>query len=547
MAQNHQIEPHLVIGLIGPVGTDLAAIIDELTISLRRFNYETTQIRLSEMLTDIFDFSHPQDIPEDERINAFMSAGDKLRGTLEDGAAMATLAALRIRLEHIKDQSSNSPSKTRKAYIINSLKHPDEIRLLKTIYQDHFISLSIYQVRHIRQNRLIKRIKDMSNNLDLADLTAKAKNLIDRDEHTKDNPLGQNIRHTFSQGDIFINEDPPEKVRNSVNRALDIIFQSPYRTPSKDEFAMFYSRAASLKSADLSRQVGAVIVNDDGDILATGCNEVPKAGGGIYWENDKNDSRDFKQGNDANTLSKNDLLKEILEDLKSSKWLAKEFADMSCDDLLSAAKNTPIPMFKGEQVSSILEFSRAVHAEMNAILDAARRSIPVKNTTLYTTTFPCHMCASHIIGAGIKRVVYIEPYPKSKAKELFGGALIIENKPEDAQSNAVICEPFQGISPNCFIEFFTKGRRKTLEGGIIDWNEKNATPLGHYNLQSVLDMTVTLGSALLSTPLFTKCRERPEFQQSPLSHALESAEVEFNQWSANRQNSMRLTHISPLK
>jgi deoxycytidylate deaminase len=44
---------------------------------------------------------------------------------------------------------------------------------------------------------------------------------------------------------------------------------------------------------------------------------------------------------------------------------------------------------------------------MSALLDADRRGVAVQGATLHTTTFPCHNCARHIVGAGIDRVVFI--------------------------------------------------------------------------------------------------------------------------------------------
>ena len=72
-------------------------------------------------------------------------------------------------------------------------------------------------------------------------------------------------------------------------------------------------------------------------------------------------------------------------------------------------------------LDDLLEFGRMVHAEMAALMDAARRGISVKGCLMYVTTFPCHMCARHIIAAGIQKVIYIEPYPKSKVGELYEG------------------------------------------------------------------------------------------------------------------------------
>ena len=75
-------------------------------------------------------------------------------------------------------------------------------------------------------------------------------------------------------------------------------------------------------------------------------------------------------------------------------------------------------MLKDSQIMDIIEFGRMIHAEMLAISDAARLGRATEDATLYCTTFPCHLCAKHIVAAGIDRVVFLEPYPKSYAQKL---------------------------------------------------------------------------------------------------------------------------------
>ena len=72
---------------------------------------------------------------------------------------------------------------------------------------------------------------------------------------------------------------------------------------------------------------------------------------------------------------------------------------------------------------------------MEELLFCARNTVDTRRATLYTTTFPCHNCAKHIIAAGIARVVYVEPYPKSKAMEFHGDALVREKSPIPAWSH----------------------------------------------------------------------------------------------------------------
>ena len=66
-----------------------------------------------------------------------------------------------------------------------------------------------------------------------------------------------------------------------------------------------------------------------------------------------------------------------------------------------------------------LELCYAVHAEQNAIAQAAKLGISVDGATLYCTHQPCVLCAKMIVNAGIKRVVYEEGYPDDFALKIF--------------------------------------------------------------------------------------------------------------------------------
>ena len=78
---------------------------------------------------------------------------------------------------------------------------------------------------------------------------------------------------------------------------------------------------------------------------------------------------------------------------------------------------------RNTKIFEITEYGRAVHAEMDALLNCASAGVSPKGATLFTTAFPCHNCTRHIIAAGISRVVSIEPYPKSQAVDLHGDAI----------------------------------------------------------------------------------------------------------------------------
>ncbi len=65
------------------------------------------------------------------------------------------------------------------------------------------------------------------------------------------------------------------------------------------------------------------------------------------------------------------------------------------------------------------EICRAVHAEQNAIIQAAVRGVSIKGGTLYVNTFPCSICARMIINAELKRIVYLGDYQDKLSKEML--------------------------------------------------------------------------------------------------------------------------------
>jgi dCMP deaminase len=74
------------------------------------------------------------------------------------------------------------------------------------------------------------------------------------------------------------------------------------------------------------------------------------------------------------------------------------------------------------------ELCRGVHAEQNAVAQAAYFGVSVKGATIYTTTYPCSMCAKILINAGIKEIVYDEGYVDDLSKDLLDETDILIRK-----------------------------------------------------------------------------------------------------------------------
>ncbi|HKV43729.1 MAG TPA: cytidine/deoxycytidylate deaminase family protein [bacterium] len=138
--------------------------------------------------------------------------------------------------------------------------------------------------------------------------------------------------------------------------------------PSWDEYFMNLAHLAATRSTCLRRQVGAVIVNDR-MVLSTGYNETPRG--------------------------------------------RPNCGDGGCERCRSSAA-----------AGTALDTCLCLHAEQNAIIQAAYHGVRIPGATLYCTHQPCLTCAKMIVNAGLVRIVYGAPYPDPVAERLLRDAAI---------------------------------------------------------------------------------------------------------------------------
>lgn len=490
--------PELVFGLVAPIGTDVDLIINVLKDELSKVRYDSKTIKVTDLLSAVphnFNIVHT---PLDKKFESYIRAGNKLRELFESDDAFALLAVseiCRLRDEGIKN-SNVIQEKT--AYIIRQFKRPEEIEILRKVYGRGFIQISAYSSREDRLNKLTRAIAE-SNLREHRDEHYKgcAYDLMVRDEDEEDSTHGQRVKDAFPLADVVIDGATEATIRRTINRFVRAFFGDLFVTPTKDEYGMFASKAASLRSADLSRQVGAAITTVDGEIRVNGCNEVPKSHGGTYWEDGAVDYRDFQLGYDSSEAFKRQMLRDIFRRLKED-WLRPDLGEKDVDSLVDLAvkgDKKQKAILKGTNVLNLLEFGRIIHAEMNAITDAARLGISLKGTTLYSTTFPCHICARHIIAAGISRVVYLEPYAKSLAHDLYPEAIELDGQ---ISTKKIRFDHFVGIAPERYQEIFRRGKRKDSDGNALRWKADSAVPILERIYPAYLQIEKVVITAVLS-------------------------------------------------
>ncbi|MHB8847165.1 MAG: anti-phage dCTP deaminase [Burkholderiales bacterium] len=483
----------LVIALCGPIGSPLHEVAEAIKTRLADiFGYEQcTEIRLSSLISE---YAHKvsKEIPERagfDKIRKQIDAGNALRK--EYGASVLVELAVNVirvdREQHKIDSGSASYLPRRVCHIIDSIKNQEELDLLRMVYREMLYVVGVFSPLEQREGNL--KLKGLDS--------AEVYQLIDRDSG-EESQTGQTVRDTFPQSDFFLRMDSgtDSQLSRQVERFLHLILGTKIITPTSNESAMYAAASAAANSACLSRQVGAAVTTSNGEIVSTGWNDVPKKGGGLYSYNSQdptgdNDKRcwNIKGGKCFNDEEKSIFADQLMDTLK-------EFIP---DRMQQSNVRTAIASFS--KLKGLIEFSRSIHAEMHAILNAGKvAGSKIVDGKLFVTTYPCHSCARHIVAAGISEVFYIEPYRKSLAIKLHGDA--ISERETDIEKVRLL--PFDGVAPGRYLDLFKvhPDSRKN-NGMMIKVAPKDAMPKLEKSMQAVPELEGLVVESLLRNNLIT--------------------------------------------
>lgn len=495
----------LVLAFSGPIGSGHRGIIELVSKQLSDSGYIPVTIKISDLIKRYSSIlSEP--LPETEfvaltgsdRYIRLQDAGNRLRQ--ERGNDF--LAQLAVR-EITVDRTQRHPNEDvggvvpgRVAYLIDQLKNPAEVSLLRAIYGANFFLIGVLCSYEQRKHNL------NAEGIDSVD----AELLMERDRQQEEKHQ-QKLEKTLQFADYFVRNarSNTQQLLTPIKRLLDLMHGKVGITPTRQEQGMYAAYSASLSSACLSRQVGASVQDKDGTLIATGCNDVPRGGGGLYREGDSQiDNRcvHLAGGVCFNHLEKDKLKREIQRLAES--YLADELKkDNGGVEKRADAKRLSQGLAKilreESRLKDLLEFSRSVHAEMDALISLSRTGCgSAQDGVLFTTTYPCHNCARHIIAAGIRAVYYIEPYEKSLALELHRDAIdhgadeepTLEDWACDQKERRVSFLHFEGVAPRRFSDlFFSINERKdSVTGKAIRFASREASKKTPEYLESYIDI-----------------------------------------------------------
>ncbi|PWV54497.1 anti-phage dCTP deaminase [Chitinophaga sp. S165] len=463
----------LIIGLCGPIGTDIHFVADSLKHILEsEYNYDCRIIKLSSIIRKKAKVLEEAKFASKYLyLEALIDAGNEFRR--ENGANILAQLAISEIAAHREDLMKKDKDFTfttkRVCYIVDSIKNHEELELFRLIYSGLFYFFGVFSNVQIREKVLEKK------GLKKEEIY----HLIDRDSG-EEVRFGQRVSDTFTKADFFLRLDQSngKVTKAKISRFLSLIFNSEIITPTNHETAMYQAFAAAGNSACLSRQVGASITDEKGEIVSVGWNDVPKYGGGVYKSigtdllgADDHRCMNFETGKCFNDEEKSIIRDVLVKDLVKNKVIKESDISIVTD------------IIKKSRLKELIEFSRAVHAEMHAIIEGSQNSAQgIKGGKLYCTTYPCHNCARHIVAAGISEVYYIEPYRKSLALKLHYDS-ITENETEDNKLKVLL---FDGVSPLRFLELFKMSENaRKVNGKKIDVEKKSALPKKTISLQAI--------------------------------------------------------------
>jgi len=466
----------IVIGLVKAMGTDLDIAISTLTKQLELYGWEPRVIRLFDESWELRRTSYELFGPTNESFIEYPSSywRDHRHG-MERGAwarAFTRQFDTLARDAMAGIQRERDPSRNQ-VFILRSLMHDHEVNLLRDVYGKRFFTIAAYEPYPRRLGSLIKTLQMREPGIADQDARNAAADLMWSEAHSPRQSI--NIAKTFQRADVFLDSNRTEATRKAIERFTAYLFSYPFGTPTVDEYGMSIAWQARYASDALSRSVGAAALDPrTGRLLAATANGTPRPPMHGPWpDNDtskdqpdnssaKEDYREHLIGRDSSDRKRWEVFVDTIDRLKDVGLLDK---DVDPQKLYASE-----PAIRAMKQFDSISYGSTIHAEAHLIASAASSRTSLRGATLYVTTYPCHECTRLIIQSGVERVLFIEPYPKSLAADLYPRQIVERDQAKDAKAMhlKVRFEPFVGIAPTRFTDLFSFEPRKATDTAASD-------------------------------------------------------------------------------
>jgi len=401
----------IVIGLTGPFGAGCSEIASDLETRLGWRSYS-----LSNAMRDIAS-KEIQDVDMDKLYSPKKRSYQQDIGNQIRAKNVYSIAA-KVGDDITAHENANHLLSVA-PIVIDGIRNPAEMIYFRDRFP-HFFSIAVFAPKGIRWLR--KR--------DVYEGDQAAFEVDDsRDAGDSEPAYGQAVQLCVDRSDILVSNEKQfteprvkQDLQDKIELYVSLMRRPGSMLPHNWELVMGQAYHSSLMSTCCKRRVGAVIIKEDvtdrqsrSYVIASGYNEAPI-----------NIRTCSQRGGrtDPWYCHKDEKIKDKLKE--QYQWCPR------CGEKLDFAKLTTLPFICPKCHSRLgsdfipgrmLDLCIAVHAEEAALLQAARfGATAVDGSVLYTTTFPCPLCAKMIVQSGIRKILFAEPYPQAEAVDILGEA-----------------------------------------------------------------------------------------------------------------------------
>jgi len=285
-------------------------------------------------------------------------------------------------------------------FVIDAFRNPYEIEYFSRRYSEFYL-IGVLRDRKKRHEYLYK--KGLNNdNVSYLDQREKGQIVARTNENIEDWVISQDLDQCLQKSDVFIDNEEDEtsvypQLKFNLIKLITLIKNPGCIPPNKDERNMQIAMAAKQMSGCISRQVGAVVMGKEGYVLGIGWNDPPRGQVPCSLRT----GEELAEGGKKRVFSDYERSAEFIQYIKEYYNIPHAFCFRNV-----------VEKVKGQLQDKMREYTRALHAEENALFQAVENSNQkLFGGTLYTTSKTCTLCAKKAYHLGIEKIVYIEEYP----------------------------------------------------------------------------------------------------------------------------------------
>lgn len=337
-----------------------------------------------------------------------------------------------IKLAHKKARLDNKPCRI----VVDAIRNPYEAFYLKRRYANFYlVSINTSNSERLRSLREYRKLTD-----------SEIKALDDKEYPEKISGtkkfVAQNIQACIEVSDIHIhNSKNSEYTHNDLVSQLawyvTLMMHPGLVMPTSIENCMQIAYTAKQSSGCISRQVGAVVTDESYSVKAIGWNSTPQGQLPCLLRS----AEDLIQGRNKSDFSEYELKDPTFRKALNAKYSNLIATNKASNRNFSFCFKSIQNEIEGEKNQV---HTRALHAEENAFLQISKHGgQKLSGGVLFTTASPCELCAKKAYQLGLKKIVYIDPYPGIATKHILSAG---KNKPE--------LELFRGAVGRAFYQLY---------------------------------------------------------------------------------------------